>query len=502
MTTRGGGGLGKSLANILADTHVKTRTALLNIEADHNDRVRTATWETMEREIADRIRNLGILPHDDELLSDTAKALMQVVVGPKNQTDLLLGAAAAIGVLFGGANAAASPWLQEIQQRTMDKQGRTVPAPDQAATLAATGFVDEGTAGQWAGWAGMHDGAWAAVRDSAHRELDVGTALDAVRREKLTSDALGLIFKRSGFRNEAIQVLEGLVYGPPSAEAAVSAAVQSQLSDRDARTILAANGIDPKHFEWLYGLNGNPPGTMEMLDLLNRELVDESTVVQAIRESRVKNKYIPYILQMRYSIPPQRTVVAMLRKGVIDTTQADKWLKADGFDPVARHALITEATSDRKEATKDLSRQQLTELYNLKIRSKEQTEASLLALGYDQSEVDALIAIEDLKIIRRRIDNAVTRVHSNYIAHKIDAATVNSALADLGLPPDAVTELLDIWDTERTINVRVLSEAQIVAATKKSVLTPDEALQRLITMNYSQADATILLATAGITTGG
>jgi hypothetical protein len=55
--------------------------------------------------------------------------------------------------------------------------------------------------------------------------------------------------------------------------------------------------------------------------------------------------------------------------------------------------------------------------------------------------------------------------------------------------------MIDIWSLEAAISVRTLTEAQIVAAWEKDVLTNDEAMSELSNIGYTPFDAWVLLST-------
>ena len=123
------------------------------------------------------------------------------------------------------------------------------------------------------------------------------------------------------------------------------------------------NLLDPEWHTALYETAGEPPGTMQMLELLNRGIVDEPTVEQAIRESRVKNKYIPAILEMRRRLMPERTVVSGISKGVLTHAEGIDHLLALGFNQEDATALAGEASATKLSKHKEIAEAQVLTAY-------------------------------------------------------------------------------------------------------------------------------------------
>ena len=66
-------------------------------------------------------------------------------------------------------------------------------------------------------------------------------------------------------------------------------------------------------------------------------------------------------------------------------------------------------------------------------------------------------------------------------------------LDTLGIPAAQRDYLLKIWTLEQSVNVKVLSEAEIAKAVKKQLITPEDGLARLENLGYSADDAALLL---------
>ncbi len=115
-------------------------------------------------------------------------------------------------------------------------------------------------------------------------------------------------------------------------------------------------------------------------------------------------------------------------------------------------------------------------------------------MGYNAQEAGFLISIADVEISTATIGKAITKLSTLFIARKISALDTTNALNTLGVPSTKVGELLSTWTLEQTVNVKLLSEAQIADAFSMQFYTQDVAQAELENLGYSPFDAWTLLS--------
>ena len=114
-------------------------------------------------------------------------------------------------------------------------------------------------------------------------------------------------------------------------------------------------------------------------------------------------------------------------------------------------------------------------------------------MGYDPADTAALISSWDLLAGAAVTRQAVNVVRAKYVARHFDEKQATGYLDSLNIPAAARTHYLQVWTLERNATVAVLTEAQIVSAHKKALITGPEALARLVARGYAEGDAKILL---------
>jgi hypothetical protein len=322
--------------------------------------------------------------------------------------------------------------------------------------------------------------------------------LFAYRKGQIDKGRLEHGLRQSDLRDEWIDVIEGLRFQPMSTEAAVSGVVQSVLSPAQGQQIAEQNGLQPDHFPRLVEIAGNPPGPETAMEWLRRGIIDEPTARQAMRESNLKNKYIDAMLRTKVRLPPQDSVRAMFRKGVLDRNVALDTLLKLGFEPTIAAALLNAESATKTDKERDLTKSEVRQLYADRAITRADATEMLVALGYDQAEADFILDLSELARLRKFAEAAINKVRGAYVAYRLDDNTVGTLLDSLQVPSDQRDELLALWGIERSTISRGLTEAQVVRVARKGLITPGDAYNKLLFLGYGSDDATLLLMDAGI----
>lgn len=321
---------------------------------------------------------------------------------------------------------------------------------------------------------------------------------EMLRRAIIDRPAFDRGIRESRVRNEWTEPIYRASFQPMSTADAVSGVVQGHLTDAQGQAIAHLNGLEPEYWAPLVETAGEPIARGEALELLNRGEMTQTEVEQAVRESRVKNKYIPDILKLRRRLPPERSIVSMLAHSAITHEHAAQLLAEQGFDPQDAAALIKAGTAQRTTSTKHLAVGVIVELYAERALTQEQALEHLTALGYTAADARLELTVGELRREHAWRQTAAGRIGTDYVNRLIDKQVAVQFLDRIGLVPTQRDEYLTLWDLERSARVRRLTEAQIIAGAKHGALSGPDAKARLEAMGYDPVDADVLLKTAGL----
>lgn len=320
--------------------------------------------------------------------------------------------------------------------------------------------------------------------------------LEAFRRGFINQATLQRGIKQSRVRDEWIPVAEQLRYSPMDISDAVRAVVQNQMSEAEAVKIADANGLMPGSVQVLIATEGNPLSRTEVEELYNRGLMTQAEVEQALRESRLKNKYVSAGFALHTRIMTPFEVERALRYQAISTSDATRVLVENGYSAKDAATIAASGTGQRIQTYRDKVVAAAETAYEENLIPRQDAASTIKALGFSDQEVNFILDAAEFRRMARVVNQAVTSVRGRYIARKITRNETSGFLDALGIASQQRDQLIQEWTIGRDANVRTLTEAQIVKAAKTKLITEQDGVARLVQMGYSQGDAELLLAGA------
>lgn len=400
------------------------------------------------------------------------------------------------------------PPLQYLQ-RGVNSQMQAQPlSPADLADMVNRNIVGQGDAESYAKQSGVAPSDFARLVEQAGDGISPTDAVLALRRGLIPRDGRGpdvlsleQAVAESRIRDKWVKVVEGLGAQPLPVADAVDAVVESQISADEGAAWAQKSGVDQDVFTILYNTRGNPPSPTELLELHRRGLIplsgtgpDATSVQQGIFEGATKNKWWSLLAALGDYVVPPRTVTAMVRAGSLTDEQALAEFKKSGLSQELAQAYLEDAHHQRLQATKDLAKGIVDQLYHDQVVSQDQATQMYEALGYSASEVPFLLAVQDLRRSVTAQQQAISRIHAQYVNHKVDKTTASNALDAVKVPSAQRDQLFADWDVELEVNVKVLTPTEIGDALKYGILDQAQATAQLIQDGYDQVGAYILLS--------
>jgi hypothetical protein len=442
-------------------------------------------------------RELG--PHLEPFLSDVVanpnipepvRALLGAIVEPQHFTQSLLIGVALGSVISPVLGAATAPFIQTLANEVWPTNPSIPLSPPEIAlgVIRHNPHVTnpEGEAAK----SGISAANLAALEYNTGEALAVGELLLLFRRKQISQDRLVTGLRQSRIRDEWLPEILDLQYAPPGAGEVIAGLTKGHLTPAEASTKLGEAGINPTNLEWLHATAGRPPGIEQMLHLWNRDEATIDDVTAAVLQSDINNTYLPFILKLREYHPPPRSIVPMLRNGAITEARARTLLRQSGLIAEDVDAFVKEAqhSSTHVAAAKDASQSAVVRAYEQRLLTNAQATAKLTALGYTADAITLLLEVADNAYADHSRNAAVSKIHAEYVGHRIDKATASADLAKIAVPAAAVNAMLPLWDVEQAANVHRPTPAQTVSAFRRKWLTAAECKTRLLALGVMPAD--------------
>jgi hypothetical protein len=317
--------------------------------------------------------------------------------------------------------------------------------------------------------------------------------LEGYRRGFIDTATLERGIRESRYRNEWIPLLKALRYSPISVADAVNAVVQNHITAQEGEAFAQQNGLEPGQFTILQETAGEPLSRTEMEELYNRGLVTQEQVNQALRESRVKDKYIDLAFQLHRRVIPIFTLERAITAGAVDHATAVKIAMESGYNQRDAEIITSSGSSAKIDPYKKEVVTAVATAYGDNTIPEADAIQLIESMGFAKTEAMFIIQAEDFKREARIVSQVSTAVRSKYISRKISRTQASNDMDAIGIPAPNRDFLLSLWDIELEANTRQLTEAQVVKAVKLQLITPAEGNTRLVNMGYSSADADLLI---------
>ena len=335
--------------------------------------------------------------------------------------------------------------------------------------------------------------------------LDVAAAAAVAAKSGVSADDFALLVKAAGNAPDTTTLMEAyrrkVIPLNGTGPDAVDAVVENQIDYAAGEEYAYQNGLDRAAFKILVDTRGNPPSPTELGEMVRRGIIplkgkgpDVLSFEQGISEGATKDKWIPAYEQAMTVEPPESTIQAWLKEGVIDTPEAITRLKLLGYDESAAEHYAAEAISTTTSQYRQLAESDIVALYSGRAIDAAAATDMLGTLGYSSDVAAMVLSVADFHVQVGIRNNAISKVRTYYLARKIDDSTAITTLDSLEVPSAQRQELMTAWQLERGSNVKLLTESQIADAWAYGVMGPDEAITELEALGYTPYDAWVVLS--------
>lgn len=325
--------LGPRLASLVRQHTLASRLSLAPVEAriaaagtQHViDRAGRETADHYRAVIGELLKVSGDLPPWlEEYLRETASGDHQwrSIAGVLGVT----GASSVIGTVLN--NFLADP----VARLVRTSPGLNLDVASTAAATAAGILTYEQGAYTASGW-GYEAGIFNTMRDLAQTIPGAPDLHDMHNRGLIDGRQLHEWLTRLALPPDLIGPVEELGRQLLSPADAALAVLRGNMTEGEGRAIAAANGMHAADFDVLIGNTGEPPAIEEMLMLHRRGKIDTPTLDRAIRQSRVRDEWIPAIHDLSVEPPGQADVLEALVQGEISEGEARRRFAEAGGDP-------------------------------------------------------------------------------------------------------------------------------------------------------------------------
>jgi len=266
---------------------------------------------------------------------------------------------------------------------------------------------------------------------------------------------------------------------PLSPADAADAVVRGIMDKETAANYALQSAIGPDVFEAMIGITGEPPGPMDMLSLWRRGIITKAELEQAIKFSRLKDQYIPWIEALAHSYISPADAIIMALKGVVDLpTAKEMWTIAGGLPE--QFELMYEATGDA------VGPEQAMALWNHGLITEAQVNEVL-----SRSRINPMFY--DIAKLTRHKYLGIIQIEAAVKSGALDVATATSMLVKDGYDPKDAAIFAGALAAGGQAKHKGETESMVIQQYNDLLITSSEAESQLVDLGYDAATASAII---------
>lgn len=381
-------------------------------------------------------------------------------------------------------------------------------SPADAASAVVRGFLSSAEGQDLAGKAGVSADTFATLVHLSGDAPGPQQLAEALRRGAISESGSGADstsftqgIAEGRLADKWAPVIKEIAKLWPTPVQALDAALKGQITPEEGKQLYIKLGGDEQFYQVLLNSQGEGPTPLQAADWARRGIIpwdgtgpDVTSYEQAVKESHYRDKWAPAYKSSQVLVPNPREVVTLLKDGAVDKATAAGWLKQAGADDTTVAAFIAEADATAISDYKGLTTQSVLNMYYQRLVSPADAKTILESLHVSDAAIPLMLSYADLQRAIAQQNSAISRIGSLYAARKITAQTAKQSLITLQVPPAAIDDIMATWQLENSINVKLLTEAQIVSAVEYQIMDVPTGMQELQNIGYTPYDAWVVLS--------
>lgn len=317
----------------IVESIVGTKKELLGTEHLLKMITMKATADMVGEELAELMEPLVTEALKDSTAPPEILDIVRKVASGENQFQAIAGIAFGLSgvpnVVAAFMNNAFAPIVRRLLADAPEQEPPWQVVVDLAARgLVTTNQMDESIAGS-----GVQNRWQFPLLQAAQSIPDFATITEFLRRSLMDRDNAKAWLNRAAIPPELWNQYIDLTRAVLAPADAALGVLRGDIGLNYAREIANANGITDDDFNILIANTGEPPGAMQLLEGYRRKFIDKATLELGIRQSRVRDQWIPLIEQLRYEPLSTADAIEASVQGYITKAQAKEYADQNGLEP-------------------------------------------------------------------------------------------------------------------------------------------------------------------------
>ena len=379
----------------------------------------------------------------------------------------------------------------------------TVLGAGEVQRLLSRNLITEDVATDYLQRGGYHDETVEAFKKSAYSIPSIMDLRAMVWRGLITEDVFKDLLILTGMKPEVIPYeIELNKQIPDPADMIRFYVKEAHIAEKHAElpnefvSDMKFRGFGEKWTKLFWGAHWVLPSIGDMKQMLYRTDFSIDNYKTLLKYHDFEPKYRDWLLQTSYSTIGRIDVRRAWELGIIDDAEMEKRMAIRGYNPEDAKLMAEIHMAVALSAEKNDLRDEAIANYAEGLISEEQLKARLIEIKIPDSVLDFHIGRAKSRLDRKLKLAAVTAIRKAYKLKNITEEEARAQLREVGILIDTENMIINAEKAAMSIKTeakRKLTTAQLFKALGAELLTHEIVKERLLEMDYIEADADLLL---------
>lgn len=351
------------------------------------------------------------------------------------------------------------------------------------------------------------------IENGLRPQFDVGDYIKLARRFPEYDSVARHRAEQKGWHKDAYDIMLKLTEVLPGANDLINMAVKEAYNDDaiarfnldadlpiPARDDAEKQGLPPEWFRKYWIAHWQLPGANQVFEMLHRSNAgtgiprttdeDVKAYLKAADYSEFWRERLPFISYNPYTRVDTRR---LFTKKIISEADVLKEYLAQGYDAEHAKNLTALTISMDEDGDKTLTRESITQGYNLGVIGRNDAKTTLQTLGYDETEAEYWLSLEDARKQKSMIEDELSITEFLYTEGSIDKNEAQTELDRLAIPADRKDGLMQEWDIKKRKKIKRLTKSEIEDLYQRALLDINQVQTEIMKLGYTSENTSMLV---------
>lgn len=324
---------------------------------------------------------------------------------------------------------------------------------------------------------------------------------DEIGEDRVDSELLKMRFKSDdlGLIKRAMKVYPGTsdfvtfavreVFDP---EFVISAGLSADMP-QDFIDEVKKTGLDENYARMYWQAHWRPPAVNQAFEMFHRQVIDEDELNTLLRIADIMPNMRPKLTAIAYQPITRVDIRRLFEDGSIDYGEMVRRYRDIGYNPDDAELLADWTEIRYGEERRERTKADIIKLYKLGTYDTDTIVGMLQDIGYPEDIAQELVWREDLEKAEKRKNNKLKLWKKAYLNNFKTSDEVRAEMLSYGMQTVEINDILEDWEIDKTVKLRLMSKEDIGKMVKKGLLTSVQAMERLTNYGYSVDDSSLLV---------